>query len=110
VSWDQRAALGVVMAAKGYPAGSEKGEVIEGLEGLDDEGLKVFHAGTAERDNLIVINGGRVLCVTALAASVTEAQRHAYSAVEKIQCPGLFFRKDIGSRAVAREAVDERAG
>lgn len=104
-AWDPRPALGVVMASRGYPAGSSKGDVIQGLENLDADDVKVFHAGTAERDDQIVTNGGRVLCVTALGSNVTDAQRRAYEAAKKIQCPGMFFRGDIGYRAVAREVA-----
>ncbi len=107
VAWDRRAALGVVMASRGYPAGSSKGDVIVGLEGVDSEDVKVFHAGTAERDNQIVTNGGRVLCVTALGSNVSEAQKRAYEAADNIRCPGMFFRRDIGYRAVAREAAEK---
>ena len=107
VEWDGRAALGVVMAAGGYPETYRKGDVIKGLDGLDSPRGKVFHAGTAERDAEIVTNGGRVLCVTALGDSVAAAQRHAYDMVGQIHWPGAFWRTDIGHRAVAREQSNE---
>jgi phosphoribosylamine--glycine ligase len=102
--WDERAALGVVMAAGGYPEAYAKGDVIHGLSdvGEDDE-LKVFHAGTAERDGAVVTAGGRVLCVTALGASVAEAQARAYEGVRRIRWERAYYRTDIGHRAIARE-------
>jgi phosphoribosylamine--glycine ligase len=102
--WDQRAALGVVLAADGYPASPSKGDVIHGLDGRFDEGSKVFHAGTARNDGEIVTAGGRVLCVVALGDNVSRAREHAYAAVGKINWRGMFYRDDIGFRAVAREA------
>ncbi len=105
VEWSDRAALTVVMAAKGYPGSYEKGTVIEGLERAEEDPLvKVFHAGTARGDGgeLLAV-GGRVLNVTALGDTITEAQRRAYDAVAKIDWPEGFYRKDIGWRAVERE-------
>lgn len=101
--WDPRAALGVVMAAGGYPNAYAKGQVIEGLPDTDDPDTKVFHAGTAERDGRVVTSGGRVLCCTALGASVADAQRRAYELVDRIHWDGAFCRRDIGYRAIARE-------
>jgi phosphoribosylamine--glycine ligase len=101
--WDPRPALGVVMVAGGYPEAYRKGDTIEGLERLDGPELKIFHAGTAEQDGRVLTSGGRVLCVTALGATVTAAQARAYRAVEQIRWPGAYFRRDIGQRAVARE-------
>jgi phosphoribosylamine--glycine ligase len=101
--WDPRAALGVVMAAGGYPEGYQKGETIFGLPQDEPEDLKVFHAGTALRDGKVVTNGGRVLCVTALGETVTLAQGRAYEAVRGITWKDVYFRTDIGYRAVARE-------
>jgi len=101
--WRDDAALTVVMAAKGYPATPEKGSVIRGLDTAARDGVEIFHAGTAERDGKIVANGGRVLNVTAAAATVTEAQRLAYEAVDRIDWPEGFCRRDIGWRAVERE-------
>ncbi len=105
VDWSDRAALTVVMAANGYPGSYEKGTVIEGVERAEEDPLvKVFHAGTArgEGGELLAV-GGRVLNVTALGDSITEAQRRAYDAVAKIRWPEGFYRKDIGWRAVERE-------
>jgi phosphoribosylamine--glycine ligase len=102
--WYDDAALTVVMAANGYPGIPEKGTAIRGIDrarALD--GVEVFHAGTAEVDGAIVANGGRVLAVTATGATVTEAQRKAYAAVDLIDWPGGFCRRDIGWQAVARE-------
>ncbi|GGB17197.1 phosphoribosylamine--glycine ligase [Agarivorans gilvus] len=102
--FDPRAAMGVVLAAAGYPGSYPKGDVIS-LPSLSEESdsAKVFHAGTAEKDGAIVTNGGRVLCATALGNSVTEAQANAYALVEKVSWQGMFYRKDIGYRAIARE-------
>jgi phosphoribosylamine--glycine ligase len=101
--WDPRAALGVVLAAGGYPGDYRKGDAIGGLDGLDFADAKVFHAGTAERDGRVVTSGGRVLCATALGGSVGEAQRRAYALVDRIRWDGMICRRDIGYRAVARE-------
>ena len=96
-------ALTVVMAANGYPGTPEKGGAIDGLDRAQATGAKVFHAGTAEAGGRIVANGGRVLNVTALGKNVTEARQHAYEAVEALDFPGGFCRRDIGWREVARE-------
>ena len=101
--WDARAALGVVMAAKGYPGAYPKGDAIAGLDAVRGDDIKVFHAGTAMRDRNVVTSGGRVLCVTALGATVAAAQTRAYDAVQKIRWPGAHYRNDIGHRAIARE-------
>jgi phosphoribosylamine--glycine ligase len=101
--WKDDAALTVVMAAKGYPGTPEKGSVIRGLEAAAAAGVEIFHAGTAERGGEIVANGGRVLNVTASAATVSAAQRLAYEAVDRIDWPDGFCRRDIGWQAVARE-------
>ena len=103
--WDERPALGVVMAAGGYPDDYAKGEVIQGLDAPEPPGCKVFHAGTALRDGQVVTNGGRVLCVTALGGTVTEAQTRAYDLASGIQWRGAFYRRDIGHRALARESI-----
>ena len=97
-------ALTVVMAANGYPDTPEKGGAIGGLASAEADGAKVFHAGTALQDGQLVANGGRVLNVTARGVSVTEAQDKAYAAVDAIQFPTGFCRRDIGWREVAREA------
>ncbi len=103
VEWDERAALGVIMAAGGYPLKYGKGDVISGLPDGEQEGLKVFHAGTKNQDGRIVTSGGRVLCATALGASVNEAQARAYELVKKITWDKVYYRTDIGHQAVARE-------
>ncbi|BBP42861.1 phosphoribosylamine--glycine ligase [Thiosulfativibrio zosterae] len=104
--WDSRAALGVVLAAKGYPDEYQKGDVIEGLESANASDLKVFHAGTAlDANNKVITAGGRVLCVTALGENVTQAQKRAYQGVNAIHWDGVYSRKDIGHRAVRRESL-----
>ena len=101
--WSDRAALCVVMAAKGYPGAYEKGGEIRGLdEAEDDDSVAVFHAGTGRRDGRIVAAGGRVLGVTATGRDVAEARAAAYRAVDRIDWPGGFCRRDIGWRALAR--------
>ncbi|MGY6631613.1 MAG: phosphoribosylamine--glycine ligase [Wenzhouxiangella sp.] len=101
--WDERYALGVVMAAGGYPDAYAKGLPIRGLEAPQDNSVKVFHAGTALDDHgQVVTSGGRVLCVTALGLSVAEAQAAALKGVEAIDFDGAFFRNDIGGRAIGR--------
>ena len=99
-------ALGVVLAAGGYPAGYRKGDLISGLETTAAEHTKVFHAGTARGPDGPVTNGGRVLCVAALGSSVAVAQQRAYEAVRRITWPDVYYRNDIGYRAVQREAAD----
>jgi len=101
--WDTRPALGVVMAAGGYPGTYAKGDVIDGLPATDAPDAKVFHAGTALKDSEVVTNGGRVLCVTALGASVADAQQRAYEVTRGIRWANAQFRHDIGYRAIARE-------
>jgi phosphoribosylamine--glycine ligase len=101
--WDARTALGVVMAAEGYPGTYRKGDVIMGLP-ADAIDCKVFHAGTAEQGGRVVTQGGRVLCVTALGKTVQDAATRAYATVERIQWPGAQYRRDIGARALARES------
>ena len=103
--FDDRAAVGVVLAAGGYPADYQKGNVISGIPEAV-ENAKVFHAGTKESDGNIVTNGGRVLCATALGNSVNEAQKTAYQLVNKITWDGMFTRKDIAYRAIDRENGD----
>ena len=102
--WDPRAALGVVMAAGGYPDAYAKGQVISGLEAAAQvPDTKVFHAGTTRLDGQTLTSGGRVLCVTALGDTVGAAQARAYQAVDLIQWADGFCRRDIGHRAIARE-------
>jgi phosphoribosylamine---glycine ligase len=103
VRWDPRVALGVVMAAGGYPDAYAKGHPITGLAGLDAPDLKVFHAGTRFDGDRIVTAGGRVLCVTALGETVQAAQHRAYAAVRQIRWQDAYCRSDIGYRAIARE-------
>ncbi|OHC82209.1 MAG: phosphoribosylamine--glycine ligase [Rhodospirillales bacterium RIFCSPLOWO2_12_FULL_67_15] len=103
VDWRAEAALTVVMAAKGYPGSYEKGTEILGLaEAEEIEGVYVFHAGTRRENGRLLATGGRVLGVTALGATVAEAQRNAYEAVDRIRWPGGFCRRDIGWRAIRR--------
>ena len=104
ISWDPRAAVGVVMASSGYPEGATRGKTITGLDPADGS-VKVFHAGTRQAGKEILTNGGRVLCVTALADDVTGARNKAYEAVAGIDCEALFYRTDIAYRAVEREAT-----
>lgn len=101
-SWDPRAALGVVMAAEGYPGDIRTGDVISGLD-QEAADAKVFQAGTALRDGQVTTSGGRVLCATALGNTVLEAQQKAYAEVAKVSWNGEIHRDDIGYRAVARE-------
>jgi len=103
VEWDERAALGVVMASGGYPEGYQKGDIISGLPDMEEEGFKVFHAGTKLEGGQVVTSGGRVLCATALGASVSEAKDRAYDLAKKITWDDVYYRTDIGHRAVARE-------
>jgi phosphoribosylamine--glycine ligase len=99
--WDSRAAVGVVMASGGYPEAYEKGKVIRGLEGLDDETFKVFHAGTRLDGGRVLTDGGRVLCAVALGADVAAARDRAYLGVESISWEGAFYRRDIAHRALS---------
>jgi phosphoribosylamine--glycine ligase len=102
--WDRRTALGVVLAAHGYPGEVRKGDAITGLERISAAAhpdCKVFHAGTASEGERIVVAGGRVLCVTALGDSVRQAQRAAYAAVADIRFDGMQYRTDIGHHALA---------
>jgi phosphoribosylamine--glycine ligase len=101
--WDDRAALGVVMAAGGYPESYDKGDRISGLDQIDGDDLKVFHAGTALQDEQVVTNGGRVLCVVGLGERVQDAAAVAYRGTDAISWVGASLRRDIGHRAIARE-------
>jgi phosphoribosylamine---glycine ligase len=101
--WDSRAALGVVLAAAGYPDTVRKGDVITGLDKAAKLPGKVFHAGTRLEAGEVLTSGGRVLCAVGLGATVAEAQREAYALVEPIRWSGVQYRHDIGYRAVARE-------
>jgi phosphoribosylamine--glycine ligase len=101
--WRDDVALTVVMAAKGYPEAPERGSVISGVD-LVPQGVEIFHAGTAMRGGALVANGGRVLNVTASGATVTEAHARAYAGVDAIDWPEGFCRRDVGFRAIEREA------
>ena len=101
--WDPRAAVGVVLAAGGYPGSYRKGDPIEGIEDAEATGCKVFHAGTAEQGGKPVTAGGRVLCVTALGEGVSAAAEQAYRGVDAIHWEGVLCRRDIAYRAIARE-------
>jgi phosphoribosylamine--glycine ligase len=100
--WEERVSLGVVLAAGGYPDSYRKGDVIEGLAGIDDTHCKVFHAGTREVDGQVVTAGGRVLCVCALGDTVAAAQARAYERVRRIHWRDMYYRTDIGYRAIRR--------
>jgi phosphoribosylamine---glycine ligase len=110
VRWHEEAALTVVMAARGYPGSVEKGTVIKGLDAAAESGAQVFHAGTKQQGSDVVAAGGRVLAVTALGKTVTDAQARAYEAVDRIDWPEGFCRRDIGWRALSREAAETRTG
>jgi phosphoribosylamine--glycine ligase len=103
VQWDQRAALGVVLGAAGYPEHVRVGDAISGLSEAARLPGKVFHAGTRRAQGRVLTSGGRVLCAVGLGASVGAAQRQAYALIEPIQYAGMQFRRDIGYRAIARE-------
>jgi phosphoribosylamine--glycine ligase len=103
--WDRRAALTVVLAASGYPGAPRRGDVIDGLDRVTAQAhpdVTVFHAGTIDDDGRVIVNGGRVLGVTALGDSLRQAQRAAYSAIAAIRFDGMQYRTDIGHRALAR--------
>lgn len=103
IQFDPRASIGVVLAAGGYPEAYAKGDVISGLPDFASETAKVFHAGTKQENGDVVTSGGRVLCVTALGDNVTQAQAAAYEIVKQISWKDVYFRDDIGYRAIARE-------
>ncbi len=100
--WDTRCAIGVVLAAGGYPGDYATGMPIHGLDAVHGDAIKVFHAGTTRAGQEIVTSGGRVLCVTALGENITAAQRACYEAADKISWDGMILRRDIGWRAIAR--------
>jgi phosphoribosylamine--glycine ligase len=100
--WDTRCAMGVVLAAGGYPGSYKKGLHIHGLDAAQADNIKVFHAGTKIEDGQVVTSGGRVLCVTALGSDIATAQRDCYSAADAISWDGMILRRDIGWRAIAR--------
>ena len=103
IEFDSRPAVGVVLAAGGYPGSYAKGIEISGLGTGESDDAKVFHAGTASHNGSVVTAGGRVLCATALGESVTQAQQSAYQLAKKISWDGMFHRNDIAYRAIARE-------
>ncbi len=103
--WDSRASLGVVLAAGGYPDAYRKGDAIAGLEVAAILDGKVFHAGTTFQDDKVVTSGGRVLCAVGLGNNVTEAQKNAYKLVQAIDWDKVYYRTDIGHRAIAREKM-----
>jgi phosphoribosylamine--glycine ligase len=104
LSWSDETALTVVLAARGYPAAPQKGSVIRGVEAAAAMAdVRVFHAGTRDANGTLLADGGRVLNVTALGRTVAEAQKRAYAAVDKIDWPEGFCRRDIGWRAIAQE-------
>ena len=101
-TWDARAALGVVLAAEGYPDAPRTGDTISGLDAAAKLPGKVFHAGTQPSGERVVVSGGRVLCATAMGTSGAEAQRAAYALVDSVRWPGATYRRDIGHRAIVR--------
>jgi phosphoribosylamine---glycine ligase len=101
--WDPRAALGIVLAAGGYPDTPRKGDVINGLESAAKLPGKVFHASTQLQNGNVVTHGGRVLCAVGLGDTVHSAQQAAYRLADSIKWEGIQYRRDIGYRAVARE-------
>jgi len=103
LEWEAGTSLCVVVSSDGYPNSFDKGQSIGGLDAVEAAGATVFHAGTAEKNGVIVNAGGRVLGVTSVAPSVKEAQTAVYTALQKLDWPGGFYRRDIGYRAVARE-------
>jgi phosphoribosylamine--glycine ligase len=102
IDWDPRPAVGVVMASGGYPDRYTTGHPIDGLDGLDSDTLKVFHAGTKSDGDRVLTDGGRVLCVTALGDDVQAARDRAYAAVARIHWQDAFYRSDIAYRALNR--------
>jgi len=109
--WHPQVALGVVMAAGGYPGAYDKGDPINGLDSMQDNAVQVFHAGTRLADDgQVITNGGRVLCVCALGDDVAEAQARAYAGVDSIAWRAAMYRRDIGYRAIARSTGDTPAG
>lgn len=104
--WDPRPALGVVLAAGGYPGDYNTKDVILGLPTVIDNDCKIFHAGTCLENGQVCTNGGRVLCVTALGNSVSDAQKRAYEQIKNIHWHGCYYRHDIGYRAIEREKND----
>jgi phosphoribosylamine--glycine ligase len=104
-AWDPRAALGVVMAAEGYPDHVRKGDVIEGLAHAATLPGKIFHAGTRLDGERVLTSGGRVLCAVGLGEDVAAAQQQAYALASAVHWQGVQYRRDIGFRAIARESA-----
>ena len=100
--WHPKAALGVVLTAEGYPNQYRMGDIITGLKINIEEDYKIFHSGTVQKNEDIVTQGGRVLCVTALGKTVAAAQQKAYAYVKRIHWPGIYYRNDIGYRAIKK--------
>ena len=102
IEWDERSALGIIMASSGYPEKYETGLEINGLDTIDQSypDVKIFHSGTAIHNGNIITNGGRVICVTALGSDIRQAQKIAYDAVKKVTWNGVYYRTDIGDKAV----------
>jgi phosphoribosylamine--glycine ligase len=103
IEWDPRAAVGVVMASRGYPGAYQKGYAITGLGDVAGDSVRVFHAGTRVQGDKVVTDGGRVLCVVGLGSDVAEAHDRVYREIGKIRWDGAFWRSDIGHRALSRE-------
>ena len=101
--WDSRPAVGIVLAAKGYPGDITKGDAIQLPPSSTGNDCKLFHAGTAMKEGVVVTHGGRVLCATALGETVSQAQERASQLAEQVSWPGMFMRRDIGWRAIERE-------
>jgi len=108
VVWDKRCSLGVVMASAGYPDCYDIGLPIDGLDTPEEDTVKVFHAGTHDRDGQVLTSGGRVLCVTALGSDIESARDLVYSTIKSIHWPGSFWRADIGHRALARQETEHK--
>lgn len=106
IEWDSRSALGVVLTAGGYPDQYRKGDIIHGLTHEAGNNWKIFHAGTAIKNGQVVTSGGRVLCVTALGDNIKEAQRRAYEVVSPIKWENIYYRTDIGHRALSNKIHD----
>ena len=104
IEWEERVALGVVTASAGYPESASKGDVINGLDFNFPSDVKVFHAGTTKENGKIVTAGGRVLCITSLGKTVIDAKKSTYDAIKNIDYDGMFYRNDIGGRAIKRES------
>jgi phosphoribosylamine--glycine ligase len=103
VEWDARVALGVVLAAGGYPLDYRQGDLITGLDAANGDSSRVFHAGTRRlEDGGVVTDGGRVLCVVGLGEDFQKARENAYRAAHRIHFNGIYFRSDIGHRALER--------